>query len=334
MRRYWIYQCLGWLAYSAIGLTINLLNGAALVPLIVGHLVLISCSIGLTHLFRLQIRRGSSAGQPLSRLWPRLAVGVILISLVQTTAVIATNLAFGGSSWDRTSVVALWWGMLLATGVWTLLYVRFSERRSHAAREGQLTLALREAELRALEAQINPHFLFNCLNSIRALVEIDPARAQEMLTRLANVLRNSLRQNRPHAVALSEEVEAAGDYLALETIRFADRLQTRIAVDPAAANCRIPPMVLQTLVENAIKHGIGKVAGPGELRIAARLESDLLRLVVENTGRLTVSPITSPQFGLQNIRERIKLLYGDRASLSLIDSGGLVTATVLLPRVQ
>ncbi len=334
MRRYWTYQILGWLSYSAIGMTINLLNGAAVGPLLVGHLLLISSSIGLTHLLRRKIRRRLSPDRPLSRNWPTLAAGALLISIIQAAVVIGTNLAFGGSHWDPISVVALWWGMLLATGVWTLLYVRFSEQRSHAAREGQLTLAVREAELRVLESQINPHFLFNCLNSIRALVEIDPARAQDMLTRLANVLRNSLRPEREHSVALAAEIEAVSDYVALETVRFADRLRTRIAVDPAVAQCLIPPMVVQTLVENAIKHGIGKIAGQGDLLIAARMEHDALCLVVENTGRLMAAPPTSPQFGLKNIRERLRLLYGDRGSLSLEATNGRVTATVLMPAVQ
>lgn len=333
MRRYWTYQLLGWLSYSAIGMTINLLNGAALAPLLVGHLLLISTSIGLTHLFRREIRRRLPADRPLSHRWPWLAGGALLISVVQAAVVIGTNLALGGGRWDRISVIALWWGMLLATGIWTLLYVRFSEQRSHAAREGQLALAVREAELRVLESQINPHFLFNCLNSIRALVEMDPVRAQDMLTRLANVLRNSLRPNREHSVALAAEVEAVADYVALEAVRFADRLQARIAVDPDVAKCLVPPMMLQTLVENAIKHGIGKTAGPGDLVITARKEQDALCLVVENTGLLAAPPAKGTQFGLRNIRERLRLLYGDRASLRLEAANGRVMATVLMPAV-
>ncbi|MBY0503398.1 MAG: histidine kinase [Bryobacteraceae bacterium] len=322
MKKYWILQCLGWFAYSAVGIAINLSFGVALAPLLVGHAVLISASIGLTHLLRGEIRRRAKlvvAGE------------VFAISVCQAGLVIGTNMLLTRSRWDPTSMLALWWGMLLATGIWTVLYVRFSERRGFDAREAQLQLALREAELRALEAQINPHFLFNCLNSIRALVEMEPARAQDMLTRLANVLRQSLSHPREHTRPLALEMETVSDYVALETVRFADRLRAVIEVDPAAAGCPVPAMVLQTLVENAVKHGISKVAGPGELLIRAQRLPDALRLVIENTGELAAAAPKLEQVGLRNVRERLQLLYGERGTLKLEGAAGRVTATLSIP---
>jgi len=331
MKRYWTYQLLGWVAYSAIGITINLLGGAKLLPLAIGHVLLISVSIGLTHLFRRQIRLRRQADHGVGRMWLFLASCAFAISSVQALLVIGTNLLLVGGEWNITATVALWWGMFLATGVWTILYVRFTERQGHVAREGQLQLALIEAELRALEAQINPHFLFNCLNSIRALVAIDPPRAQDMLTRLSNVLRNSLRHDRQHTVPLASEVESVSDYVALEGIRFEERLRAEITVDPEAAHCMVPPMLLQTLVENAIKHGISEVTGCGDLTIRGELKNGFVRLVVENTGRLRGAPRSPAQLGLGNVRERLRLLYGDEATFSLDDSGGMVRATVLIP---
>jgi len=246
MRRYWTYQLAGWLGYSAVGITINLLSGDSPGPLIATHMILVSCGIGLTHLFRGEIRQRRRPDQPISSLWPILLTGTVCISAILAALVIGANIVLTRGTWDVVAVTALWWGMLLATGVWTLLYVRFSERRGHTERENVLQLSLREAQLRALESQINPHFLFNCLNSIRALVEIDPVRAQDMLTRLSNVLRNSLRLDHQHTVALSEEVEAVSDYLALETVRFADRLDSTVNIEESARRCPIPPMVLQT----------------------------------------------------------------------------------------
>jgi LytS/YehU family sensor histidine kinase len=270
--------------------------------------------------------------QPVSGMWPFLAGCALLISIIQTILVIGTNLVLTGGNWPATAIAALWWGMFFATGVWTLLYVRFSERRGHQAVEDKLQLALREAELRALEAQINPHFLFNCLNSIRALVEIDAPGAQDMLTRLGNVLRHSLRHDRQHTVELGSEIEAVADYLALETVRFEERLNSKIAIEPLAAQCLIPPMLLQTLVENAIKHGIGRVAGKGELNIRGELKNGFVRLVVENTGQLDrCAPASPSQLGLANLRERLRLLYGDHATLSLDGEGGLVRASVSIP---
>jgi signal transduction histidine kinase len=331
MRRYWALQLAGWLGYSAVGITINLIGGAALWPLVIGHVVLVSAGIGLTHLLRREIHRRRSSNVPISRLWPLLVPAAIAISIVLAALVVGVNTLLTGNKWDLISTVALWWGMLLATGVWTILYVRFSERRRHEVREEQLQLALRDAQLLALEAQINPHFLFNSLNSIRALVEIDPSRAQDMLTRLSNVLRNSLRRGNEHTVALQSEVESVSDYLALETVRFADRLHSTVTIDERAAECGVPPMMLQTLVENAVKHGVGQTKGRADLTVRATVDHHKLLIAVENTGKLLGSPERGMQLGLKNTRERLKLLYGDRASFRLEEKGDRVIATVAVP---
>ena len=274
---YWGYQAAGWCAYSAIGIVINLLNGSSPVgPLLVGHAVLVVSSIGLTHGFRGAIRRRRSDGRSFGDMRAFLTSGVVLISLVQTAVVIGVNVALTRTGWPMTAALALFWGMLLATGVWTLLYVRFSERRGHAQREAQLQLALSDAQLHALEAQVNPHFLFNCLNSIRALVMLDPARAQEMLTRLANVLRSRLSRAR-HTVPLASELAVVSDYLALEAVRFEERLRTEVIAGPDTAQCAVPPLVVHTLVENAITHGIARLAGPGILKVRGERQDGMAR---------------------------------------------------------
>jgi LytS/YehU family sensor histidine kinase len=266
-----------------------------------------------------------------SGLWPLLALGSVAISIVLTGIVIGVNRALANGNWDLMSMIALWWGMLLATGVWSVLYIRFSERRGQQEREGQLQSALREARLLALEAQINPHFLFNALNSIRALVEIDPSRAQDMLTRLANVLRNSMRRDDEHTVTLGSELESVSDYLALETVRFADRLHSSVVTDDEAARCRIPPMVLQTLVENAVKHGVGQARGHADVLVRASVKGRRLLVAVENTGKLLEFRGDGVRLGLKNTRERLKLLYGNEASLRLEENRDRVVATVAIP---
>ena len=189
--------------------------------------------------------------------------------------------------------------------------------------------------MRALEAQLNPHFLFNCLNSVRALVIENPVQAQEMITRLANILRYTLHRNLNHTVTLATEMEMASDYLALESIRFEDRLRVRFAVEPDATTVLVPAMLLQTLVENALKHGIAPLLAGGDLLIGARIEGERLVLEVENTGQLSDGKTDGTQFGLRNIRERLSILYGDNASLALNNRDGHhVAATVLIPRTS
>ncbi len=179
---------------------------------------------------------------------------------------------------------------------------------------------------------MNPHFLFNCLNSIRGMISEDPAQAQDMITRLANILRYNLKKDRRHTVPLASEVEAVSDYLALESIRFEDRLRVGLEIDEAVQQAPVPPMLLQTLVENAIKHGIEETPSGGELVIRAGLDGQELRIEVENTGSLSVPRPDSTQIGLANARERLRILYGGNASLQLGARGeGRVAATLLIP---
>jgi LytS/YehU family sensor histidine kinase len=227
-------------------------------------------------------------------------------------------------------LAALWSNITAATSVWIIFYVALTAPRRYREKEVRLQLSLREAELRALEAQLNPHFLFNCLNSIRALVVENPPLAQDMLTRLANILRYNLHRDPNHTVPLSSEVEVVADYLALEGVRFEDRLRVEFAIDAEAGAVPVPPMLLQTLVENALKHGIAKLPAGGDLAIRAALQPGEMRIEVENSGRLSEG---LPGIGLANTRDRLRILYGERASLQLVNRGAdRVLAIALLPR--
>jgi hypothetical protein len=333
IRTYWTYQLLGWSLYAAVGFVINVVNGAPVPAMVLSHIVFVGYSIALTHLLRKQIRGWRYRPWSTVRKRATLTLAVIAISAVQVVFIVVTDVAIErgeAGPWPPVALLALWWGMTLATGIWTGLYLKITAQREQNELDAKTRLALRDAQLRALEAQVNPHFLFNCLNSIRALVTVDPPRAQDMVTRLANVLRHSLRHDNEHTVALSDEVEAVSDYLALEAVRFEERLQVKLAIDPSAAGCAVPPMLLQTLVENAIKYGVSQVTERGDLIIRAARQNGNVRLEVENTGQLSESS-SGMKFGLANARERLRLLYGDRASLSLQNGVGSVMATVVLP---
>lgn len=333
IRTYWTYQVLGWSLFALIGFVINVLNGNPAPAMAVAHLVFIGYSIALSHVLRNQIRRRRAAGWSKARKRVLLVLAVLAIGSIQTILIVAIDflLERGDSGpWTPVVLLALWWEMSFATGVWTRLYLTITADRERNERDTEMRLALRDAQLRALESQVNPHFLFNCLNSIRALVMVDPPRAQDMVTRLANVMRHSLRHGQEHTVALSSEVEAVADYLALEAVRFEERLQVKLAIDSAVETCPVPPMLLQTLVENAIKHGVSQVADRGNLIVRAARQNGNVKLEVENTGELSESS-NGMKLGLANARERLRLLYGDRASLDLQNGVGSVTATVVIP---
>jgi GNAT superfamily N-acetyltransferase len=331
---YWGYQAFYWGIFAAIGLAINLVNGGNTRNLVISHILFFFYSIGLTHVFRGQILRWRSHHPSVIRMRLRLFAGILIIGFIQTVLIISIDIALNGTqeqNWPRAAVAGLAWGMYIGTLVWTIVYVRITERRAQAQREAKMQLALRGAELRALEAQINPHFLFNCLNSIRGLVVENPARAQDMITRFAALLRYNLNRDRQHTVQLAEEADIVADYLALESVRFEGRLRVQIAVDPGARAMQVPPMILQALVENALKHGVARRPEGGDVEIRATASNGNLVLQVTNSGELAPSRPGDTQLGLKNIRERLHLLYGDRASLSLHNGNGIVVAKVEIP---
>ena len=163
----------------------------------------------------------------------------------------------------------------------------------------------------------------------------DAAHAQDMVTKLANILRYTLQRDRNHTVPIETELEAVSDYLALEAVRFEDRLRIHIDLTEEVRGLEIPAMLLQTLVENAIKHGVEQSPESGLLSICGVREGECLRIEVENTGTLQNPESRSTQIGLANARERLRILYAERATLDLLASQpGRVTATLLIPAIQ
>jgi LytS/YehU family sensor histidine kinase len=224
--------------------------------------------------------------------------------------------------------------MLIVVFAWVAIYLAVAmQRRRYQAELSQARLgaALQSAELRLLKSQLNPHFLFNALNGVRALITEEPARARDAVTQLARMLRHTLASGDQDLVSLQVEMELVDDYLALESMRLAERLRVERDIAEAARGARIPAMLLQTLVENAIKHGIAELKEGGTLRIEARLAADELVLEVGNPAPATRADATTGGLGLKNARERLRLLFGPRASLQLELSGGQARAIARLP---
>ncbi|GAC1417384.1 MAG: hypothetical protein NVSMB67_03290 [Flavisolibacter sp.] len=195
----------------------------------------------------------------------------------------------------------------------------------------KLEALVRQLELKTIKAHINPHFIFNALNSIRALIDEDPSRARSAITELSNILRSSLSAEKAETVSLQEELKIVKDYLALENMRFEDRLRVVYEVDQDTLNRQVPPMMLQTLVENAIKHGISKQLKGGTVKIISDFSENFHELVVQNTGLLN-GHSSSHGFGISSTQDRLSLLYGESAKFEIkqIDAD-LVEARVLIP---
>lgn len=200
----------------------------------------------------------------------------------------------------------------------------------------RLASNVKESELRSLKSQVNPHFIFNALNSLRALIDEDPARARQSVTQLSNLLRYSLQSGQMETVPFEDELRIVSDYLALEHVRHEERLRVRLDVAPETLGLSVPPLLLQTLVENAVKYGIATRAEGGEIAIIARCIGGALSIRVTNPGSLNDAKPTnrgaSTGVGLRNAAERLRLLFGERASLQLrTETPALVVAEAILP---
>ncbi len=218
--------------------------------------------------------------------------------------------------------------------VWNLIYFiyHYVERVRNQQIEAFKSEALiRELQLQTIKSHINPHFIFNALNSIRALVDENPARARRAITELSNILRSSMQAEKAETVPFEEELNIVKDYLALEQMRFEERLKVQFEIDPATLHQPVPPMMLQTLVENAIKHGISKNVSGGEVKVISRFNGPEHELIVRNTGQLN-GAFNNGGFGVSSTQDRLELMFGGRASFTLHNtSPSEVEARVQMP---
>jgi len=198
-----------------------------------------------------------------------------------------------------------------------------------ASREA--ALQTRDAELRALKSQINPHFLFNCLNSISALTSTDPVRAREMCVLLSDFLRKTLGLGERESITWREEIELARTYLEVEQVRFGARLRVEMQVDEACSECQVPPLVLQPLIENAIKHGIATMVDGGIVRLQGRVENGKLSVRVENSFDPEAPSPRRHGLGLRNVRSRLQTRFGDAARLNLAAEHDRFSAEMIFP---
>lgn len=196
----------------------------------------------------------------------------------------------------------------------------------------KLLNSLQQAHLTNLKNQLNPHFLFNALNNIRSLIREDAEKSRTMITSLTDILRYSLNSRNEQKVMLKNEIDFIHEYLRIEHLHMEDRLNYSFEVSEKAETVLIPPMAIQLLVENSIKHGISKSIMPGTLSINVYIESEELIIEVKNSGELIAkNPTEETGVGLNNLKERIKLLYGNKSKFELQQLDGFVLATLILP---
>lgn len=322
-RLYWICQFGGWFIFTILELITYLNLDGFRAGLLLNAFVNFALGILLTHFYRLILIRTRWLELPLILLIPRAIIALIIMSLVITFV----NIPLDRLTYPIFEQIPLTLGLFFVyfmnlskyVLLWSLTYHLFQywERLLEAEKERyRLEAVMKENAYHNLKAQLNPHFLFNSLNSIRTLVDVNPDAAKTAINKLSGLLRSSLYNGKHKTISLSEEIQTVKDYLAIESIRFDDRLQTHIQVDEAANDCQVPPLMLQTLVENAVKHGISKSKNGGMVEVKVHKNNKALHIDIENTGQYK-PPATREGLGIDNTLERLRLLYDDRAVFSI-----------------
>jgi len=336
---YWICQISGWFSYGLTILFFASILDKELNPIFYPRLLLnLSLGILITHILRESMHRFSLRPPMPSNQWWKLVILLLVFSILNSFSSsyladifklyepgrnIPASRRFLFSLIFDTPIFLVWMSVYV---LWH--YIEFTN--SEEIKKVKLETMIKDLELKTIKSQINPHFIFNALNSIRALVDENPVRSRQAITELSNILRSSIQVDKLEVTTLEKELSIVKDYLALEYIRFADRLEVEYTVDDNTMQNQVPPMMLQTLVENAIKHGLGKQPGDCTIKIISKLEQDKLVLMVQNTGLLQQKE--KDGFGLQSTRERLNILYRGQALFEIFQcEPNQVTAKLVIP---
>lgn len=354
-KRYWLFQILGWGLFALINLffayVFQRMNDDESRRVILTRLgIFILLGILFTHLMRYVIIR-------LNTLQKTVEKQIVQFFLLSTVfAVISSTFYMQACNKldllnemekrfvDKPILLILSGAFLFFINIviWNLIYFIYhyvTKSRKQQLDTLRLEALVKDLELQTIKAHINPHFIFNSLNSIRALVDENPERARKAVTELSNILRSSMQVEKVEMVTFEKELYIVKDYLALENMRFEDRLKIEYQIEEDTLDQPVPPMMLQTLVENAIKHGISKQIKGGVVKIISDFKNGFHEMVVQNTGHLNgtvngedhTDELAGKGFGLYSTTSRLSLLYGDKAKFEIRQlNPSLVEARVLI----
>jgi sensor histidine kinase YesM len=340
-RLYWILQILGWGGFAFVIIFLASLNGRVSAVQILPIVVLAMFNLVSTHFLRYIVKTYNWFKLRISQLLFQSLLAILALSFVYVVAQILVNIVFNTlnptEDFRILVIIATLFQAFLFYVVWFLLYFLFHFLDNYNT-SLKYEAKINEIRLNHLKSQLNPHFIFNALNSVRALVDEDPVKAKSAITRISNMLRFSLMMDKKQTIDFAEELNTVKDYLELESIRFEERLQIRYLIEDEAYSYKIPPMMLQTIVENAIKHGISNLVKGGLIEIKCRegLNEDLY-IQVKNSGHLDQTPSLKSKgdegHGLSNTVQRLKLIYGDQASFRIFNSGNqFVITEIKIPK--
>lgn len=319
---YWIFQIGGWSVYALINIVVGPLATSEQLsfPELILFLSEAFFFLMVTHAYRSIIIRYGWLRINITGLIFRVLVATAIIGFVVFCTRIMVSYILNVFD-EQLYAVSNIFGHSLSNALiaffWSLLYFiyHYFERFNISLK---YEAAVNEMQLNQLKSQLNPHFIFNALNSIRALVDENPSKSKTAITALSNILRNSLAADKKRLIDFNDEMKTVKDYLDLESIRYEERLRMDILIDPESERFSVPPLMIQTLVENGIKHGISNLKDGGKIGINTQVHDSYLKIQIRNSGQLKNGALFSPVgYGLKNTRDRLKLIYGDKASFKI-----------------
>jgi two-component system LytT family sensor kinase len=331
---YWGAQFVGWTGYSCLMYLAAYINkpNEITTELLIQLLFMTFFCIFYSHLMRIFMLRMTWLNKKLVALIPRLIiVSISCATLIEYSLsaaeyfILGEAEAFIGTGRVILNILALTLLIICWNGIY-FTYHFFQKSRQQELDNLSLEASKNEIELKNLRSQLNPHFLFNSLNSIRALIDMEPQHAKSAVTTLSHLLRKSLLSGKENLIPLSEEIEIVSNYLELEKIRFEERLHVNWELDEQLDSFPVPPFLIQTLVENAIKHGISNRIEGGFIRINSSLQNQTVLITVENSGVLGTD--TDTGIGISNTRRRLAIQYKGKADFSLMETENSVIATL------
>ena len=328
-RLYWILQLVGWGGFAFVIIFLASLKSDISALQVSPFIALVIFNLISTHFLRYIIKAYDWFKLGIPRLLFQSLLAILALSFVNIIAQTLINITFGTLSTQEDFrvlvILADLFQAFLFFVMWFLLYFLFHFLDNYNT-SLKYEAKINEIRLNHLKSQLNPHFIFNALNSVRALVDEDPVKAKSAITRISNMLRFSLMMDKQQTIEFGEELSIVKDYLELESIRFEERLQVNYFIEDESYSYKIPPMMLQTIVENAIKHGISNLVKGGLIEIKCRegLQEELY-IQVKNSGQYAPLPASKRReeegHGIDNTQQRLALLYGEKASFRIFNSG-------------
>lgn len=333
---YWTCQFVGWTLYAAINLFFFRLSYNTNFKDILLFLIWLPLGITITHAYRFIVLKYNVLKVNLFFQIPIIIVSSLIMSILFFIINIGIVNLFSHTSEqiDLLAATSKILSLVLIFIIWSVIYFGFHFFDNYKRTEIQnlrLEANTKEVELNKLKSQLNPHFMFNSMNSIRALVDEDPKKAKVAITQLSNILRNTLMMHKNKYISLEEELALVKDYLELEHIRFEERLNFNFAIDPNTLSLNVPPMMIQTLVENGIKHGISKYPEGGHIIISSIKTDNGFEIEIINTGQLQTNSKSDSGFGLENTTHRLELLFGKKASFIIknLDDKNVISKIII-----